>query len=174
MRATLDRNWTTLYVAQKKWLMDFGVVSTPLSCFLGVLRFLRAINTDTTEGWRLGKRGCGRSRCLTEEKERCQTVSWTRTWFFFIPSFFFFFFFIRKMEFHELWSQHSYSLSLWVIAFVRPGTLFLELKITRHCAGSVRRSIFPPVVPLLNKWQIFISCKYVIITMFIIYYSFLF
>lgn len=70
-------------------------------------------------------------------KERCQTVSWTRTWFF-IPSFF-----IRKMEFHELWSQHSYGLSLWIIAFVRPVVaLFFELKITRCCAGSVRRSIF--------------------------------
>lgn len=142
MRATLDRNWTTLYVAQKKWLMDFGVVSTPLSCFLGVLRFLRAINTDTTEGWRLGKRGCGRSRCLTGEKDAGKKdvrPSPGRGPGFFYP----FLFFIRKMEFHELWSQRSYSLSLWVIAFVRTGTLFFELKITRCCSGNVRRSIFP-------------------------------
>lgn len=72
--------------------MDFGVVSTPLSCFLGVLRFLRAINTDTAEGWRLGKRGCGRSQCLTEEKDGGKKdvgPSPGREPGFFIPSFFF-------------------------------------------------------------------------------------
>ena len=55
---------------KKRFVDSVGVVSTPLSSFLGVLRSLRAINTDTESLATRGKKGTRKEPLLGQKRER--------------------------------------------------------------------------------------------------------